>query len=63
MVNHNTNARSEIRYLSARGGLHIMTDFYKEKIIEMVKETKRCDILIYIYKLVSDIVKEDDNNE
>lgn len=34
---------------------------YREKIIEMVQKIHRCDILIYIYKLVVDIVKEDVN--
>ena len=33
-------------------------DFYKEKIIEMVKEINRTDILNYIYIIISDIVKE-----
>ena len=33
---------------------------YRQKIIEMVKKIEKCDILIYIYKLVFDIVKEDD---
>lgn len=34
---------------------------YKNEIIKMVQKIHRCDILIYIYKLVVDIVKEDDN--
>ena len=33
-------------------------EFYKEKIIEMVKEINRTDILNYIYIIISDIVKE-----
>lgn len=33
-------------------------DFYKEKIVEMVKEIDRTDILNYIYIIISDIVKE-----
>lgn len=40
-----------------------MMEFYKEQIIEMVKKINRCDILVYIYKLVVDIVKEDDLTE
>lgn len=34
-------------------------DFYREQIIEMVKKTKSTDILIYLYKIVDDIIKED----
>lgn len=33
---------------------------YRKKIIEMVEKIKKTDILIYIYKLVEDIIKEDD---
>lgn len=36
-------------------------EFYREQIIEMVQKIKRFDILIYVYKLVDDIVN--DNNE
>lgn len=36
-------------------------DDYRKEIIEMVKKINGCDILIYIYKLVVDIVKEDVN--
>lgn len=36
-------------------------EFYRKQIIEMVQKIKRYDILIYIYKLVVDIVKEDVN--
>lgn len=36
-------------------------DFYKEQIIEMVQKIHKCDILIYIYKLVVDIIGEDVN--
>lgn len=36
-------------------------DFLKMKIIEMVQEINRCDILVYIYKLVTDIIKEVSN--
>ena len=35
---------------------------YRQQIIQMVKNVERCDILISIYKLVSDIVG-DDNEE
>lgn len=38
-------------------------DFYKEKIVEMVKEIDRTDILNYIYIIISDIVKERGNKE
>lgn len=34
---------------------------YREKIIEMVKNVNRKDILIYIFKIVEDIIKEDYN--
>lgn len=34
-------------------------DFYREQIIEMVKKIKSTDILIYLYKIVDDITKED----
>lgn len=36
-------------------------EYYREQIIEMLQEINRCDILIYIYKLVVDIIREDDN--
>lgn len=32
---------------------------YREKIINMVQKIHRCDILIYIYKAVCGIIKED----
>lgn len=35
-------------------------EYYREQIIEIVQKTENCDILIYIYKLVCDIIKEDD---
>lgn len=34
-------------------------EFYKEKIIEMVRNIDRCDILEYIYTLISKIVKRE----
>lgn len=34
-------------------------DFYREKIIEMVQNIGRCDILEYIYTLISKIVKRE----
>ena len=34
---------------------------YRKKIIEMVKNVNRKDILIYIFKIVEDIIKEDYN--
>lgn len=36
-------------------------EFYKEKIVKMINEITRSDILIYIYKIVADVVKEDSN--
>lgn len=36
-------------------------EWYKEQIIEMVQNINSCDILIYIYKLVFDIIKEDEH--
>ncbi len=38
-------------------------DYYREKIIELVKKIKNQNILKYIYIIVSDIVKEDNKNE
>ncbi len=35
---------------------------YRKKIIEMVKNVNRKDILIYIFKITEDIVKEDYND-
>lgn len=32
---------------------------YREKIIEIVNNVKSEDVLIYIYKMVNDIIKED----
>lgn len=34
-------------------------DFYREQIIENVDKIKSTDILIYLYKIVDDIIKED----
>lgn len=34
-------------------------EFYREQIVEMVQNINRCDILIYIYKAVCGIIKED----
>lgn len=36
---------------------------YRKMIIEMVKNVRSCDILVYIYKLTLDIIKEDKENE
>lgn len=38
-------------------------EFYRERIIEMVKKIDRTDILNYIYIVVSDIVKEKTRHE
>lgn len=34
-------------------------EYYREKIIEMVRDIKRQDILIYVFKLTKDIILED----
>ena len=54
-------------FLSDIGGILVEScneekENYRKRIIQMVKNVERCDILIYIYKLVSDIVG-DDNEE
>ena len=54
-------------FLSDIGGILVEScneekENYRQQIIQMVKNVERCDILIYIYKLVSDIVG-DDNEE
>lgn len=36
---------------------------YKQKIIELVEKINNQDILNYIYIIVSDIAKEDEENE
>lgn len=36
-------------------------EYYREQIIKMVKNVQRCDILIYIFKIVDDVIKEDKN--
>lgn len=36
-------------------------EYYRTRIIEIVEKIHDCDILIYIYKLVVDIAKEDVN--
>lgn len=36
---------------------------YRKMTIEMVKNVKSFDILVYIYKLTLDIIKEDKENE
>lgn len=38
-------------------------EYYKEQIIEMVQNINRCDTLIYVYKLICDIIKEDNDGE
>lgn len=44
-------------------GWEEMTMEYKEKIIEMVNEIDRKDILRYIYIIISDIMKEEKERE
>ena len=38
-------------------------DFYKEKIVEMVKEIDRVDILQYLYLFISCKIKGEPENE
>lgn len=38
-------------------------EFYRDRIIEMVNQINRTDILNYIYVVVSDIMKERGNKE
>lgn len=42
-------------------GWEEMTMEYKEKIIEMVNEISRKDILRYIYIIISDIIKDEED--
>lgn len=37
-------------------------EFYKERLIEMIGKIKSTDILIYLYKITDDIIKEDEQN-
>lgn len=34
-------------------------DFYREQIIEMVEKINRCDILEYVFTLISKIIKRE----
>lgn len=36
-------------------------EYYRKKIIEMVKKIEKLSILNYIYTIVSDVEKEDEN--
>lgn len=38
------------------------SEFYRKQTIEMVQNVKRPDILIYIYKITKDIIREDYDN-
>lgn len=38
-------------------------EYYRERIIEMVKDIKNSEILQYIYIIVSDIEREDKKND
>jgi hypothetical protein len=38
-------------------------ELYRQKIIEMVRDIKRQDILIYVFKLTKDIILEDYDDE
>nr|DAM59381.1 MAG TPA: hypothetical protein [Bacteriophage sp.] len=51
-----TNKENELKDLLADE-----KEEYRKKIIEMVKNVNRKDILIYIFKIVEDIIKEDYN--
>lgn len=37
-------------------------EYYREQIIQMVQKIHRCDILIYIYTLVSKIMEREGDN-
>ena len=53
-----TNKENELKDLLADE-----KEEYRKKIIEMVKNVNRKDILIYIFKIVEDIIKEDYNKQ
>lgn len=36
---------------------------YKKRIVEMIENVKRKDILLYIFNITKDIIKEDKENE
>ena len=36
---------------------------YRKQIIEMIENVKRKDILLYIFNITKDIIKEDKENE
>lgn len=36
---------------------------YKKQIVEMIENVKRKDILLYIFNITKDIIKEDKENE
>ncbi len=36
---------------------------YKKQIVEMIENVKRKDILLYIFNITKDIIKEDKGNE
>lgn len=36
---------------------------YRKQIIEMIENVKRKDILLYIFNITNDIIKEDKENE
>lgn len=48
---------------SGSGGFMREKEYYRKEIIEMVQNINRCDILIYVYKLICDIIKEDNDGE
>lgn len=37
-------------------------EFYREQVIEMVQKINRCDILNYIYIIISEILEEEGND-
>lgn len=45
-----------------RGNIMKEKDFYRKQIIEMVEKINRCDILNYIYTLISKIAEREGNN-
>ena len=38
-------------------------EVYKKQIVEMIENVKRKDILLYIFNITKDIIKEDKGNE
>ena len=51
-----------IRLCGFSGGVFVdEKEEYRNKIVEMIKSVNRKDILIYIFKITEDIIREDCN--